>query len=1725
MIRRSVVICFFLWLNGGHYSIQASTSRRSLNTIDNLLQSLDAVKSEIDSNLFLYQTPDFQWIPSTVYHFDDFRESLNIMSTEGVAGKTFYIGEDVQNGHVYGLVNIAAFLAQSMKETIQYDACDENSWDLVNGKYPLSNACGQLGQSYQDYHCSEEEKHMECPVDPNMSITAVTHAKWYGAPGPLFCGPKTEEQPFSGYWDYTYECNKAWANPPETCDVYEDQKAGRYDQSVAVANTAGRTDVEGCCWWGRGVIQTSGVCPVTTPSDSAVIDGSTDGVSQSFSDTPKPTRQPVSPSSDVGIIVSSSPYIDLERALEASKDAIDNDLFLYQTPDFQWIPSTVYRYADFFESLYIMSTEGVAGKTFYIGEDVQNGHVYGLVNIAAFLAQSMKETIQYDACDENSWDLVNGKYPLSNACGQLGQSYQDYHCSEEEKHMECPVDPNMSITAVTHAKWYGAPGPLFCGPKTEEQPFSGYWDYTYECNKAWANPPETCDVYEDQKAGRYDQSVAVANTAGRTDVEGCCWWGRGVIQTSGVCNFGKLNYFLGAGAAKDGRTSRYPNIDFCKDPEVICNSPEYKELKWIAGMFYWIESVQSYNNEGWDYLTELRAFVEGGMSDTSFIDGVSGIVNRGCHNPPCGTGALDGGLERSANFKKALEAFFDGSTPEISSPVTTPSDSAVIDGSTDGVSQSFSDTPKPTRQPVSPSSDVGIIVSSSPYIDLERALEASKDAIDNDLFLYQTPDFQWIPSTVYRYADFFESLYIMSTEGVAGKTFYIGEDVQNGHVYGLVNIAAFLAQSMKETIQYDACDENSWDLVNGKYPLSNACGQLGQSYQDYHCSEEEKHMECPVDPNMSITAVTHAKWYGAPGPLFCGPKTEEQPFSGYWDYTYECNKAWANPPETCDVYEDQKAGRYDQSVAVANTAGRTDVEGCCWWGRGVIQTSGVCNFGKLNYFLGAGAAKDGRTSRYPNIDFCKDPEVICNSPEYKELKWIAGMFYWIESVQSYNNEGWDYLTELRAFVEGGMSDTSFIDGVSGIVNRGCHNPPCGTGALDGGLERSTNFKKALEAFFGSSLPDLPMNESGTSVSTSSTTSFGSFASSETVSTIAYGGSSVDSGSGLSISESTPGLTDLGTSVGSSPSGSGVYYPDYNPIWSLGKCINDSPPPSGRPNYDSLIDCCEKAYGGQASGACLSAMSANTFSVEPSLDSPLTQASETPGDGGEQSSTLWYPDYNAIWALGKCISILPFPNGRPTYDTQLDCCQNAYRGQASGECLANISGNPMSVPNLPQTGNAESLPSDSWYADFNPQWALGKCINESPVPANRPWYTTQSECCEKAYGGQASGACLEGTRDIVSIQSDGSFANAFTSYLQSRKYGDFIVYTCNPLPEIPPNSGTLDISYDYEYSVPQTIRADLVLPDLKVRMMGHLAERFGCESTVQRNLRQANGDDVLLGFQSAEGSDEIDTKKAYCKLPDDEDAAAFACVPVKGHLVAFIQQDTPREVVELIKNKILESLADGQYTSEAIHKVVYIGEPHANLYASHADTTVESATHGAAWISVLASLLSIIAIVLIALFFVIRRKNAMQIREVYQDKENSIEEEAGNGHTSRTSIAGQSMVFAARKHAEYYEVEDNDDSLGEKSSSGSDALEKYDRGRHSIVLSNLDFKGDPDALDIANMPRPDRSSLDEEYENGGVNFVLSNSSPYSCVLPTVEHQSGVETESDNDSVEHCRYDDL
>merc|ERR1711957_353162 len=70
------------------------------------------------------------------------------MATDGIGDATLYIGEG--DNFNYGLVNIAGFLGQCMKETIMYNACDENNWsnddvakDYGGQPYTAAYACGQ----------------------------------------------------------------------------------------------------------------------------------------------------------------------------------------------------------------------------------------------------------------------------------------------------------------------------------------------------------------------------------------------------------------------------------------------------------------------------------------------------------------------------------------------------------------------------------------------------------------------------------------------------------------------------------------------------------------------------------------------------------------------------------------------------------------------------------------------------------------------------------------------------------------------------------------------------------------------------------------------------------------------------------------------------------------------------------------------------------------------------------------------------------------------------------------------------------------------------------------------------------------------------------------------------------------------------------------------------------------------------------------------------------------------------------------------------------------------------------------------------------------------------------------------------------------------------------------------------------------------------------------------
>jgi hypothetical protein len=381
-----------------------------------------------------------------------------------------------------------------------------------------------------------------------------------------------------------------------------------------------------------------------------------------------------------------------------------------RTSETDLVQSTEYRWHDFLSAFRTMATTGIGGEVFYVGGDAK----VALVNIAALLAQSMQETIQYDACDENNWTIGLGvpDYPASAACGQAGQDYQAYHCSAAEEHMECPVDPQMMVMARTHAAWYGAPPPLFCAPRAVTGERTPRWNPSAGWCDPGAPPPvpdflapggatspwidgnllqldqATCAAYPGQKAGLFTFSGCPADGCWNSDqvdtaggqlhdhVEGCCWWGRGVIQTTGVCNFGKLNYYLaGREYLRNAVGERVPHqydadapyadLDFCADPEVVCDGPG--ELKWIAGMLYWLNSVQGYPPDDayqWDFeqiLDQDAAAIfaaPDGAEAQALIDATSGVVNRGCPALTCpGSGAVHGADARRAHFRLVLSLF------------------------------------------------------------------------------------------------------------------------------------------------------------------------------------------------------------------------------------------------------------------------------------------------------------------------------------------------------------------------------------------------------------------------------------------------------------------------------------------------------------------------------------------------------------------------------------------------------------------------------------------------------------------------------------------------------------------------------------------------------------------------------------------------------------------------------------------------------------------------------------------------------------------------------------------------------------------------------------------------------------------------------------------------------------------------------------------------------------
>ena len=240
--------------------------------------------------------------------------------------------------------------------------------------------------------------------------------------------------------------------------------------------------------------------------------------------------------------------------------------------------SDVYTWDGFCHALRALRDVGLGNYTgssliFYLGEgNTRTGESSSrnkaLINVAGMLSQCMWESggdAPFTACDENDYQ----GWPTS-ACSQRtdGTFY-----AELSSEISCAVDPAMQMTAETFATWTN--GPLVCAPGTV--------------------------------------------------TEGCCWWGRGAIQTTGPHNYAALQRDV-----INGMTG-YTDINLCTNPEAMC---QHDELKWVGALHYWTTIVQQSDC----FHPTLAAYAEDMRSGAAipscydFPRGVGGSINNGFWN-------------------------------------------------------------------------------------------------------------------------------------------------------------------------------------------------------------------------------------------------------------------------------------------------------------------------------------------------------------------------------------------------------------------------------------------------------------------------------------------------------------------------------------------------------------------------------------------------------------------------------------------------------------------------------------------------------------------------------------------------------------------------------------------------------------------------------------------------------------------------------------------------------------------------------------------------------------------------------------------------------------------------------------------------------------------------------------------------------------------------------------
>jgi len=218
----------------------------------------------------------------------------------------------------------------------------------------------------------------------------------------------------------------------------------------------------------------------------------------------------------------------------------------------------------------------IDGQHFFLDSSSDFATRKTLANIGGLLAQCAWESggdVPFHACDENNW---SGSATASCTQRADGSLYHDLTGPGA-----CAVDSAMQMTAVTAAHW--TTGPIECTPGTA--------------------------------------------------TEGCCWWGRGAIQTTGPFNYGKLqSEVVDHMGLIDSTTGS--SMDLCTNPEAIC---ENDELKFVGSFYYWVSVVQQ--EQCFAAMLDEYAGTDsapwnnnGGGGCYKFSSGIGGSINNGIWN-------------------------------------------------------------------------------------------------------------------------------------------------------------------------------------------------------------------------------------------------------------------------------------------------------------------------------------------------------------------------------------------------------------------------------------------------------------------------------------------------------------------------------------------------------------------------------------------------------------------------------------------------------------------------------------------------------------------------------------------------------------------------------------------------------------------------------------------------------------------------------------------------------------------------------------------------------------------------------------------------------------------------------------------------------------------------------------------------------------------------------------